>query len=120
MPTDQHDSEDDDRPYARRHEAASGDGDEYQQAWPEYARMRTFGPGLGSIIVGIVGVIVGLFMATYLVDLYRKQFAAQREAIEARTGISDQQKQQMLAVTKSITDFRSRCKVGLRSADARF
>jgi hypothetical protein len=95
--------EDDDRPYAQRYEAAA-DNDEYQQAWPEHARMRTFGPGVGSIIVGFIGVLIGIVMATYLVEVYRKQFAAQREAIENRQGMNPQQKQQTIEVMKAFTD----------------
>ena len=96
--------EDDDRPYARRYEAAADDGEEYQQAWPEYARMRTFGPGVGTVIIGVIGVLMGIAMCTYFVEVYRKQFETQREQIEARTGISEDQKQKMLSVQKSITD----------------
>lgn len=96
--------EDDDRPYARRYEAAA-DNDEYQQAWPEYARMRTFGPGVGSIVVGLLGVLIGFVMVTLLVDMYRKQFEVQREQMANRTGISEQQKQQMLTIQKSMSDF---------------
>ncbi len=104
MPSDLYDSEDADRPYARRHEATAREGEDDHRAWPEYARMRTFGPGVGSIIVGVLGVLIGVAMCTYFVDLYRKQFEAQRDAIESRTGLSDQRKQEILQVTKSVAD----------------
>jgi hypothetical protein len=93
--------EDDDRPYARRHEAAA-DNNEYQQAWPEYARMRTFGPGVGSIIVGFIGVLIGIMMSTYLVEVYRKQFDAQREAMENRSGLN--KNRYSIETMKAITD----------------
>lgn len=85
MPTEPLD-EDDDRYYARRHEAAA-DNDEYQQAWPEYARMRTFGPGVGSVIVGVIGVLMGIMMSTYLVEVYRKEFAGKFFTDQILTGL---------------------------------
>jgi hypothetical protein len=102
MPTEQLD-EDNDRDYARRYEAEADD-ELHNRDWREYATMRAFGPGLGSILVGLIGVLIGIVMCTYLVGMYRTMFDSQREQIENRTGISEQQKQKMLAVQKGMTD----------------
>jgi hypothetical protein len=95
--------EDDDR-YARRHEAQADD-ETYHRDWPERARMRTFGPGLGTSIVGFIGILVGIAMCTVMMDMYRKQFAAQREAMESRSNMTQQQKEKMLEVHDTMTKF---------------